>query len=113
MSFEFFQHFRHGEKNGKPFVHLPWFVDSHADEKDHELAFHFGRHTANYLRHGTSSCTGFPIWGPKLSKNSIRLRSLGKTCCTRAHHSHAFAAPHHNREVASLVTIMRPGPCYE
>ena len=37
-------------------MQFPGLIDSHADEKDYELAFHLGRHTGtNYLCHGVSS----------------------------------------------------------
>jgi hypothetical protein len=63
MSFEFLQHFRYGEENGKPFMQFPRFIDSYADEKDHELAFHLGRHAGtNYLCHKTSSVPELLIW---------------------------------------------------
>src|SRR5260370_32721944 len=57
-------------------MQLPGFVDSHSDEKDYELAFHFSRHTGtNYFCHTTSSLPELPIRGPVLFQNSIRGRS--------------------------------------
>src|SRR6185295_8297351 len=84
MSFEFLQHFRHGEENGEPLMQLPGFVDSHADEKDYELAIHLGRHTGtNYRCHRASSWPDPAIWDPVLFQNSIQLRSLTQIRCTR------------------------------
>jgi len=59
-------------------MQLPGFVDSHADEKDYELTFHFGRHPGiNYLCHATSSLPEFSDLAPVLFKGPIRLRSFG------------------------------------
>ncbi len=56
ITFELFQQFRNGEKNGNPSTRIPGLVDSHADEKDYELAFHFGLHSGiNCLCHRTPS----------------------------------------------------------
>jgi hypothetical protein len=63
MSFEFLQHFWHSQEDGNPLMELPGFIDSHADEKDDELAFHLGRHPGiNYLRHEISSRPQLVMW---------------------------------------------------
>jgi hypothetical protein len=65
-------------------MQLPGFVDSHADEKNYELAIHLGRHTGtNNLCHKASSWPDLPIRDPGLFPNSIRLRSLTQIRCTR------------------------------
>ena len=50
-------------------MQFPGLIDSHADEKDYELTFHFGRHPGiNYLCHATSSLPKFSNLAPVLFK---------------------------------------------
>src|ERR1700676_427792 len=94
MSFEFFQHFRHGEKNGKPFMQFPGFIDSYADEKDHELAFHLGRHAGtNYVCHGTSLFAGTSNLGPCLAHITLPLHSTQRICPREAPRRPRFWRP--------------------
>src|SRR5438093_10290090 len=63
VRFELAQDSTDGEKYRKPLVNLPYVVDAHSNEEDHEIALDLGGHEMrNDLRH---------CWSP--SSNSSRL----------------------------------------